>query len=461
MARASSQPETDPADAAVDPEDLPIAPGPDELPLVGSTFAMLRDSIGFLEEASQHGDVVSYRIAGQRFTAVLHPDHVERVLVRDHDRFRRWTGEEWGSAFGNYAQEGLVLSHGEQWRRQRQLIQDAFTPDKIESYAADMVAETETTVDGWADGERLDLQSEMSALTLRMLSRSLFDLDIDERGDAVRRAANALNARAGSIQGFLPAWIPTPTNRRLHSSMADLESVIDELIAERSPDADERDDLLSLLLAARDDESEATMSQQEIVDQLITFLFAGHETTALALTYALHTLGHHPEHADRLREEVASVTDGDPPGLLDLPAMEDTERVVKETLRLYPPAYALLREAQEDVAVGGYRVPEGTKVSVPQIHIHRDERFYDDPETFRPSRWTDGLKEELPDYAYFPFGGGPRHCIGMRFAMMELKLVLPTIVSAVDLEPVTDYDIDFRPSITLQPAEPVETRVRT
>ncbi|WP_455196252.1 cytochrome P450 [Halovalidus salilacus] len=191
-------------------------------------------------------------------------------------------------------------------------------------------------------------------------------------------------------------------------------------------------------------------------DQLVTFLFAGHETTSLALTYAL---GHHPETRRRLRREVDSVTGGGPPSLSDLPELTYAERVLTETLRLYPPAYALFRQATETVEIGGYRVPEGSKLTIPQIHIHRDGRFYDDPETFRPDRWTDALEEALPDYAYFPFGGGPRHCIGMRFATMELKLVLPTIVSAVDLDPIGSSDLTFDTGITLHPADPIEAVV--
>jgi len=459
MSETASRAEAERAsESGTDPADLPVAPGPDGLPVLGSTLALYRDPIEFLERASQHGDVVSYRIAGQRFTAVLHPDHVEQVLVRDHDRFRRWTGDERASVFGDYAQDGLVLSEGEQWQRQRQLLQRAFTPEKIEGYVEKMASEAEQRVAGWSDGQRLDLQSEMSALTLRLLCRTLFDLDIDERGDAVARAATALNARAGSVLSFFPAWLPAPTNRRLHDAMGDLESVCAELIDERQTAAGERDDLLSLLLAAREDGAE--MSEREIVDQLVTFLFAGHETTALALTYACHALGHHPERFRRLREEVEAVTGGDSPTLSDLSDLEYTEQVVKETLRLYPPAYAVFREAREDVAVGGYRVPEGTKVSVPQIHVQRDARFFDDPREFRPERWADGLADDLPDYAYFPFGGGPRHCIGMRFAMMELKTVLPAVAAAVDFDPVTGADLAFETGITLQPAGPVETRVR-
>ncbi|PSQ18214.1 cytochrome P450 [Halobacteriales archaeon QS_8_69_26] len=438
----------------------PLPPGPDGLPILGNTLDVMRRPLGFFEDAAEYGDVVTYRLAGQRFTAVFHPDHVERVLVDDHDRFRRWAGEEWGNTFAGYAEEGLLLSEGDQWHRQRLLIQDAFTPDRIESYADTMVGETERSVERWADEGRVDLKDATSSLTLRILARSLFDLDIEGRGDPVRRAAEALNERASirGVSAFLPAWVPTPSNRRLHRAMGDLEDVLDDLVAERREDAADRDDLLSLLLAAETEDG-TTLSEREVRDQLITFLFAGHETTALSLTYALHALGHHPDQRRHLREELDEVTGGEPPSLSDLPQLEYTERVIKETLRLYPPAYALFREATEEAEIGGYRVPEGSKVSVPQILVHRDERFYDDPEAFRPERWADGFEEELPDYAYFPFGGGPRHCIGMRFAMMELKEVLPTLLARLEVEPLGDPDLEFETAITLQPATPVEARV--
>lgn len=444
------------------PADLPLPPGPDGLPLVGNTFDLMRRPIEFLDDVSEYGDVVTYRVAGQRFTACLHPDHVERVLVSENDRFRRWTGEEWGDSFAGYAREGLLLTEGEQWRRQRHLIQNAFTPDRIDSYADAMVAETVRTIGEWGTGETIDLGDETSKLTLRILARSLFDLDIDGRGAVVRRAARALNARANArnLSAFLPSWVPTPVNRRIHRSMDDMESLLDELIEERRADAADRDDLLSLLLEVETVDG-TTLSEREVRDQLVTFLFAGHETTALALTYALHALGHHPEKRRRVAEEVASVTGGDRPALSNLSELSYTEQVVKETLRLYPPSYVIFREATEDVDIGGYLVPEGSKVTLPQIHVHRDGRFYDDPEAFRPERWTDDLEENLPDYAYFPFGGGPRHCIGMRFATMELRLALSTIASAVELDPVGSSHPTFDTGVTLQPAEPIEVVVRT
>lgn len=443
-----------------DSVDRPLPPGPDGLPVVGSTFNLMRQPIEFLDDVSKYGDVVTYRVAGQRFTALLHPDYIEQVLVSENDRFRRWAGEEWGDTFAGYATEGLLLTEGEQWRRQRLLIQNAFTPTRIESYTAAMVAETERTIEEWEDGETIELKDETSKLTLRILARSLFGLDIERRGETVRQAAKALNARANAqnLSAFLPSWLPTPTNRRIHRAMDEMEALLDELIEERRVDGADRDDLLSLLLEV-ETEAGSTLSEREVRDQLITFLFAGHETTALALTYALYALGHHPEKRQRLQKEVASVTGGDPPALSDLPELSYTERVITETFRLYPPAYAIFREATKTAEIGGYRVPKGSKVTIPQIHIHRDGRFYDDPEAFRPERWTDEFEESLPEYAYFPFGGGPRHCIGMRFAMMELKHLLPTIVSAVSIDPVGSPNLTFDTGITLQPAESIEAIV--
>ena len=429
--------------------------------VIGNTLALMRRPLEFLDDISEYGDVVTYRVAGQRFTALLHPKYVEQVLVSDNEHFRRWAGEEWGDTFAGYATEGLLLSEGEQWRRQRLLIQSAFTPARIESYTDAMIDETERVVAEWEDGETIDLKDETSKLTLRILARTLFDVDIDGRGEVVRRTAEALNGRANiqSLSAFFPSWVPTPINRRIHRSMADMEALLDELIEERRADAADRDDLLSLLLSAETDDG-STLSEREVRDQLITFLFAGHETTSLALTYALHALGHHAEQRQRLREEIASVTGGESPSLLELSELTYTERVITETLRLYPPAYALFRQATETAEIGEYRIPEGSKITLPQIHLHRDARFYEDPETFRPDRWTDEFEESLPEYAYFPFGGGPRHCIGMRFAMMELKHVLPTIVSAVDIEPVSGPELTFDTGVTLQPANPIEAVVK-
>ncbi|MFC6730802.1 cytochrome P450, partial [Natronoarchaeum mannanilyticum] len=270
----------------------------------------------------------------------------------------------------------------------------------------------------------------------------------------------ALDERADSRSpgAFLPDWVPTPANRRYRRSMEQFRETVDGLIERRRRAPGEYDDLLAILLDA-EDESGRTMSDEEVRDQMITFLFAGHETTSLALTYAFLLLAQHDQVREKLDAEHERVLGGAAPTLADLDDLEYTETVIDEAMRLYPPAYVMFREALEDVEIGGYRVPEGTVVTLPQFRLHVDERFYDDPERFRPERWTDEFEEQLPEYAYFPFGGGPRHCIGMRFAMLELKTVLPTIAQRVDFELLSDPDPDLGAGITLQPDEDVRMRV--
>jgi cytochrome P450 len=438
--------------------EAPLPPGPDGLPLVGNTLPFLRDPFAFFDRLAPHGDVVSYRIAGQRFVTLLHPDHVERVLLSQPDAFAKWTGQEFGVEF---APEGVLLTEGSQWRRQRTAIQGAFTLERIESYTDEMVEYAGRTVASWDDGETVELDREFSRLALRILARSLFDLDVGQDEGVVRRAADALNERADSrsFQAFFPQWVPTPLNRRFDRAMSEFETLVDGLIDEREGRAAEYDDLLALLLSA-DVDGERAMSVEEVRDNMITFLFAGHDTTSLALTYTFLLLSTHPRKRAKLDDEHESVLGGDPPSMADLDELVYTEKVIRESLRLYPPAYILFREAAEDVEIGGYRVPEGTKITLPQFRLHTDPRFWDDPDAFEPERWSDRGEADVPDYAYFPFGGGPRHCIGMRFAMMELKHVLPTVAQRVEFDLLSDPDPATSPTVTLRPAEPVEARVR-
>jgi cytochrome P450 len=430
------------------------------LPWLGSALRIVREPFTFYDTLAEHGDVVRYTVAGQPFCVLLHPDHVEQVLVGEPERFRRWMGDEW-DVIGGMGREGLLQTEGEQWRRQRRIVQTAFTPDRIRSYAGAMVAAAERTVDDWADDETVAIDREATQLTLDVLTASLFDLDVADRREVVAAAARELNARANTrLSTFVPNWVPIPSNRRYRRRMAAFEALVADLIDERRGVADDANDLLTLLLRAETDGGE-TLSEAEVADNLLTFLFAGHETTALALTYALFLLAKHHDEQARLHDEVDGVLDGATPTAADLPSLVHTERVVKEALRLYPPVYLTFREAVEAAEIGGYHIAPGTKLSLPQFHLHTDERFFDDPESFRPSRWTDEFETDLPDYAYFPFGGGPRHCIGMRFAMQELKLVLSTLLARASFDLVSDDDIDldFQLGITLRPTDPVELRI--
>ncbi|MFC4552706.1 MULTISPECIES: cytochrome P450 [Halorussus] len=472
-------------DQDADPAAADLPPGPSGLPVVGSTVAASRDGVGFGERLTSYGDVVSYSAFGRDFVAVFDPAVVETVLVSANDAFEKG---EFETAFGDLvAPEGVVFAEGERWRRQRTALQSAFTPERIRRYADEMVAHTAATADDWDDGETVELGDAFGALTLRILTRALFDLDLDaERGAVVREAARAVHAVVDQfgLLSFLPAWVPTPTDRRHERAMADLDALVAELVEERregvarsateptSGDeprvAPDRDDLLSLLVAAADAD-ETGMEPAAIRDQLVTFLFAGHETTATALTYACWLLAGNPDARERLDAELDAVLGDRDPTFADLPDLDYVEGIAREALRLYPPVYSLYRQPKEDIVLGGYRIPADATLQLATYNVQRDDRWWDDPEQFRPERWTGSEapetsrrgergSRERPEYAYFPFGGGPRHCIGMRFAMTELQLALATLARRVEFERVT-AELDLSMGLTLDPG-PVEVRVR-
>ncbi|WP_439026982.1 cytochrome P450 [Haloarchaeobius sp. DT45] len=455
MAHTSPQERQDDADSAASDE---FPPGPDGLPVLGNTLQLASDPAAFFDVLEPFGDVVSYRAGGMQFCTLLHPDYIEQVLVTEADRVGKWGLTDFGVDF---AAEGILFTEGEQWRRQRTMAQPAFQLDRIRGYGESMTAFAAELAAGWDDGEVVAATDTFSDLTLRILSKSLFDLDLDEsdRGAVVTRAAAEFNRWAEpSLSTFvLPNWVPTPQRRRLDRSMRAFERLVEDLIAERTAADADHDDLLAMLLSARGEDGR--ISDTELRDTMMTFLFAGHETTSLALTYTCYLLAEHPDVADRLRAEVDEVVGDDPVDVLDLPALSFLDRVVTESLRLYPPAYILFREVREDVDIGGYRIPEGTKLSLPVFRIHRDPRWYDDPDSFHPDRWTDEFEDSLPEYAYFPFGGGPRHCIGMRFARMELKLVLTTLVQHCRFEYLGEEPPQPTMGATYQPEGEVELRV--
>ncbi len=431
-------------------------PGPDGLPILGNALQLIRNPTGFETILRPHGDVVNYSFFGREFTALLHPDHVERVLVSESDRFEQYAFEE---LRGEFAPNGLLQATGQQWRRQRSLIQPAFSPAKVAAFADEIVTQTAATVDQWEPGEIVVANRTFSDLTLEILTTTLFDLEVAHRRETIRDATESINDLADptTLSTYLPEWVPTPTNRRYRRHMNDFDSLVEELIAARRGSEDTGDDLLSTLLEAAENEQDPSLSPSELRDQLVTFLFAGHETTSLALTYACFLLGTHQEGWDRLAAEVDAVCDGRPT-MADIPDLSYTSNVIDETLRLYPPAFILLRSAREPVTFDGYRLPKGTVVTMPQFSLHRDPRFWDEPDAFRPTRFEDGQGADRPEYAYFPFGGGPRHCVGMRFARMELTLTLATIASRVRLESVTT-DLEFQMGATLKPVDPVRLRV--
>jgi cytochrome P450 len=427
--------------------------------VLGNTVQYLRDPVGFHAEHVDHlGDVVRVDLAGRSFHYVTHPEDVKRILVDDHDAFRKASAVRETS--GSFGSEGLFFTEGEQWRRQRTLSQPAFYRERVEEYASFAVESARTVADGWTDGQRVRVDEESKALTLAVLARTLFGVDVDEDPETarvVRETADAINERldATSLVTFLPNWVPTPRDRRFRSRLDTFETTVADLVAARRADPDPPADLLTFFVRARDD---GELTARELADQLVTFLFAGHETTSLALTYTCFLLAGHPEVQARLHEELAAHVDGDPT-VDEFPALAYTSAVIEESLRLFPPVYMVLREPTREVRLRGYALNPGDTLVLPQRIVQRDPRWWDAPEEFRPERWLGDEDPHGHEYAYFPFGGGPRHCIGMRFARLELTAALATLCRRVRfVDPPEELPLSF--AVTLQPGTDVELTAR-
>lgn len=445
-------------DDSTDSEEL-RPPGPQGLPLIGNMLDLNRDPFEFHETLASYGNVVEYRIGNQRFCSLFDPSHIKHVLVDDADNYNKFFADQFG--MDDVSPSGLVFTEGDQWRRQRRLLQPMFTRDRIVQYSDVMKEYTRALVSEWDDGEIISTREEMSHLTLQIISKSMFDLEITERDNIIARTTDSLNASANpqKLSSYLPRWVPTPANVRFNRTMSELKTTMDQIIEEHRTDAEQRDDLLGHLLQATGTDGEP-MPHDEIRDQLITFFVAGDDTTSLALTYTWLLLSHHPEKREKLNEEHEAVLGGEPPELADLPKLEYTANVAKEAMRLYPPAPQLFREAVVDVEIAGYSFSEGTVVSVPLYKLHKNPRIFDDPQSFIPERWTDDFEDELPDCAYIPFGAGPRTCIGRRFAMIEMKIIIAIVAQNVDFELLSDPDPEVRASLTLRPANEIQMRVR-
>jgi cytochrome P450 len=355
-----------------------------------------------------------------------HPEYMKRVLLTDREKFRK--SDDFRIAFG----EGLLTVEGEEWQQQRDVLQPLFTRQSVMGYADGMVDQIRRRSRRWDDGDRLVLQQEFTDMTLDVIFATVLGRELTVDGDErIREAAEHLHDWFAPTSYVLPEWLPTPARYRFKQAKQTIQDEADRLLAEKRgeepTDPSEAEDLLSLLVGLREAgvTDSAMLTDERLRDQMVTIIFAGHDTTTTTLTFAFWALANHPEVYERFHDEVDEL-DGKPT-MEDLDDLEVTERIITETLRLYPPVYSLPREADTDVAMDGYRIPEGTFVTIPIRQIHRDGRFFDDPETFRPSRWEGELRQELPNFAYAPFGGGPRICLGRQFALLEAKLAMATV----------------------------------
>jgi cytochrome P450 len=438
-------------------------PGPPGRLLTGHLPELRQDSLAtYIRCAREYGDCASLRFGPSRVTLVSHPDLIEEILVTKSANFiKHWGLRSARRLLGN----GLLTSEGDFWRRQRRLIQPAFTRERIASYGAVMVRLADRRTADWRDGQTRDLHADMSQLTLEIAAATLFGADDMET--ATREVIAALqDLTAGFGSRFfrivhLPGFIPTPGNIRRERAARRLDDIIYDLIRRRRA-AGGQDDLLGILLSARDEDDGTRMTDRQLRDEAMTLFLAGHDTTALTLTWGWYLLARHPEVAEALAAEADSILAGRAPSPEDWPRLRYADAVAHEIMRLYPSAYLIGRQAIEACEIGGYRIPAGGTVIMSQWVVHRDPRWYEEADSFRPERWTGGLLRRLPKYAYFPFGGGPRVCIGNHFAMMEAVLVLATLARNWCFSvPAGEPAVKPKPAVTLRPAGPIRLVVHS
>ena len=425
----------------------PNVPGPPGRFLLGHLPELRRDPLEFLVScARDYGDVARYRVLHVDVYLISHPDDIETVLHTNSQNFVKGRSLRASRALlGN----GLLSSEGELWRRQRRMVQPAFQRDRIAANGSAIVDSAQRLIDAWRPGETLDVHRAMTRLTMQIIAEALFGARVEHEADRVIAALHVFleQYRAGLL---LSARIPTPGNLRLKRATRRLEGIIYRIIRDRRADRAEADDWLSLLLRAQD-EAGGSMSDRQLRDELMTLFIAGHETLAASLAWTFYLLSEHPAVESKLANEIEAVLRGRPPGVADLPQLKYTERVVKESLRLYPPAWALPRTALRDCTLGGYRVPAGASVTMSQWIVQRDPRFFDRPTEFDPDRWTDEFTQRLPRFAYFPFGGGPRVCVGASLALMEAALIVATVAQRYRLTLAPGHPVEVWPTLVLQP----------
>ena len=439
---------------------LPLPPGPKGHPILGVMPEFNRDTLGFIERCRQYGDVVRSRFLYVYAYFLYNPQDIETLLATNARSYRK-SGSLRSPFFRRLVGNGLVTSEGDFWRRQRRLAQPAFHRQRISSYGDVMVEYAKRAISQWQDGELHDLSRDMNRLTLEIVVKTLFNSDISKDADHVGQILSQIVkpfASQATLKWILDNRLPTPAHRRYFKMVSEIDRIVFRIIGERRASGVDEGDLLSMLLAAQDEDG-SQMTDAQLRDEVMTLFLAGHETTALSLSWSWYLLATHPEVEQKFHRELAEVLGGRAPEVADLPRLTYTDMIARETMRLYPPAYAVGREAIEDTEIAGFRVPKGSQLFAFQWATQRDERFFDDPSKFKPERWTSEQMQQIHKYAYFPFGGGPRQCIGNYFAMMEIVLVLATIGQRYRFSMESDQAVEVLPVLSLRPKAGIRVKV--
>jgi cytochrome P450 len=426
---------------------LRIAPGPPGLPLLGNLAAFRRDVLGLLTESRErYGDVVRFRLGPMVLHLVAHPDAIRQVLQERAANYDKETRSS--SKIRAMTGLGLLTANGETWRRQRRLVQAGFLLAAVEGFIPQMTAATDSMLERWrrraGSGRPLDVASEMMRLTYTIVGRTLFGADVTGDADEVERAMEVLLAHTyGRLERVIdpPLSFPTPGNLRFKAALATVDRVVHRIISERRTDGGGRSDLLDTLLRERDEATGERMDDRQLRSEVITLLLAGHETTANALTWTFYLLARHPEAMERVHAEAVSASD---PG--DFSAFPFTGRVLRESMRLFPPIWAMERRAVAEDELGGFRIPAGSTVVVSPWVTHRHPDFWEEPERFDPERFAPGR----PQPAYLPFGTGPRFCVGSHFAMTEALVITALVLREWRLRLAPEPAVVPLPGITLR-----------
>jgi cytochrome P450 len=431
-----------------------IAPGPRGSGLLGNLREFRRDVLGLMNESARtFGDVVRFRLGPHVIHLLNHPDYVEHVLQKNAPNFDKQTRS--AGFIKSVTGDSLLTTNGEVWQRQRRLLQPAFHHQNIAGFAAEMIAATHSVLEQWRERasrkETIDVASEMMRLTYTIVARTLFSAEADAGAEAIERAMPVILShtfdRLGRVFSF-PQWVPTPENRRFQSALRSIDRVVNEIVDRhrRAQDTGANEgDLLSMLVRIRDPETGAGFSNLQLRNETITFLLAGHETTANALTWMFYLLSQHPEVEAELRQEISQELGDRAPTLADLSRLTFTKMVIKESMRLFPPIWIIERRVIQDDVVGGFHLPAGSAVVISPYALHRHPGFWDAPEKFNPRRFTNPTPR-----SYIPFGAGPRFCIGIEFAMLEAQLITAMVIQSFRLRLVPGFPVVPLPGITLR-----------
>ena len=423
----------------------------------GSTFAFLfgdrrRDPLAFFTKlARDYGDVSQLKLFDFRTLFINHPDDIEDMLVNKARKFEK--GRVLKANMRLFG-EGLLTSEGDFWLRQRRLVQPAFHRGRVAAYGTTMVEYAERAMRGWKHGEVRDIHEDMMEITLQIVGKTLFNAELTRDAKEVGETMEVLLKLAADFGKtiLIPLWVPTPRNLRARMGIRRIEKIIGRIIAQKRAEASDTGDLLSMLLAVRDEDG-SRMTDKQLRDETITLFLAGHETTANALSWTIWLLAQNPAAEKKFFDELAGVLNGRAPNVEDMPKLTYAANILTESMRLYPPAWGMARLVKEEVEVAGYKLVPGNGVACAQWVVHRDARWFDEPERFLPERWEGDLAKRLPRFAYFPFGGGPRQCIGNSFALMEATLILATIAQKFRFKLVEGHPVKPLASITLRPQQ--------